>query len=265
MPLMTRSRSTDRLGRRPAALLVAGLGVALVAGACAPGDVSDAAARGPLDGRSGEAAGGRGHGGGTGVGSTGLGERGGGQDDDQGTSLAPLPIATLTDQEVESLLTMREEEKLAHDVYVALGETWGSRIFENIARAEANHVAAVKALLDRYDIADPADDLAIGEFTDPEVRALYDELVTRGRTSITEAFAVGAQIEDLDISDLRERATDTQDIDKVFDALEQGSENHLRAFVRNLDRLGVTYTPTYLSAEEYESIIGSSHGQGRPA
>ena len=100
-------------------------------------------------------------------------------------------------------------------------------------------------------------------FTDPDLQALYDDLVARGRTSLVNAFTVGALIEDLDISDLRDRATDTPDIALVYGDLEQGSENHLRAFVRNLDRQGATYTPTYISADEFESIIGSSNGQGR--
>jgi hypothetical protein len=99
--------------------------------------------------------------------------------------------------------------------------------------------------------------MAVGEFADPEIQALYDELVARGRTSLTEAFTVGALIEDLDIRDLRDLATDTPDVALVFGDLERGSQNHLRAFVRNLDRLGATYTPTYLSAGELASILGA--------
>ena len=177
--------------------------------------------------------------------------------------IAALPVTTLTTAEIDGLRWMREEEKLAHDVYVALGETWGSRVFENIASSETTHMEAIKTLLDRYGIADPAAGQPVGVFTDPELQALYHDLVARGRTSLVNAFTVGALIEDLDISDLGERATDTPDIALVYEDLEQGSENHLRAFVRNLDRQGATYTPTYISVDEFESILGSSNGQGR--
>jgi hypothetical protein len=122
---------------------------------------------------------------------------------------------------------------------------------------------AIKALLDRYGIADPAAGAAVGVFTNPDLQTLYNDLVARGKASLVDAFTVGALIEDLDISDLRERATETPDIALVYADLVQGSENHLRAFVRNLDRQGVTYTPTHISVDEFESIIGSPTGRGR--
>jgi hypothetical protein len=168
-----------------------------------------------------------------------------------------LPVTTLATGEVDGLLWMRKEEKLAHDVYVTLDELWGDRVFENIARAETVHMAAVKTLLDRHGIDDPVGDNPVGVFTDPAIQALHDELVAQGRTSRVAAMTVGARIEELDISDLRERTTTTPDITLVYEELERGSENHLRAFVRNLDRLGESYAPTYLSTEEFDAIIGS--------
>jgi hypothetical protein len=177
--------------------------------------------------------------------------------------IAALPVTTLTPEEIEGLRWMREEEKLAHDVYVALGEAWGSRVFENIAAAETTHGEAIKTLLDRHGVADPAAGQPAGAFTDPELQALYGDLVARGRTSLVDALTVGALIEEMDISDLRDRATATPDIDLVYEDLERGSENHLRAFVRNLERRGGTYTPTHISVDEFEAILGSSNGQGR--
>ena len=207
--------------------------------------------------------GGNGGGAGFGGGPAAVEERGSGAGDDVASRIEALPVATLTTEEVDGLRWMREEEKLAHDVYVALGEAWGSRIFANIASSETTHMEAIKTLLDRYGITDPAAGQPVGVFTDPALQALYDDLVARGRTSLVDAFTVGALIEDLDISDLRKRATDTPDIALVYDDLEQASGNHLRAFVRNLGRQGATYTPTYISVDELESILGSSNGQGR--
>ena len=99
---------------------------------------------------------------------------------------------------------------------------------------------------------------AAGVFTNPDLQALYDELVDRGSESLVEALKVGALIEDLDIVDLRSLQTDTAaDIATVYANLEKGSRNHLRAFISNLDRRGETYTPSYLSTVEFEEIVAA--------
>ena len=146
----------------------------------------------------------------------------------------------LTDAERAGLLYMVEEEKLAHDVYVTLGEEWGLQTFENIPSSETTHMARVQDLLDAYGIADPTEGLGIGEFADPTFTALYDQFVARGMTSVTEALAVGAEIEELDIVDLDARmaGTEVAAIDAVYAELRSGSENHLRAFTRALDASG---------------------------
>ena len=214
-------------------------------------------------GNGGGYGGGVGNGVGNGGGPANVEEQGSGDGGDVASRIAALPVTTLTAEEIDGLRWMREEEKLAHDVYVVMDEAWGIRAFENIAAAETTHGEAIKTLLDRHGIADPVASQPAGAFTDPELQVLYDDLVVRGRTSLVDALTVGALIEDLDISDLRERATDTPDIALVYDDLERGSENHLRAFVRNLERRGGTYTPSYISVDEFESILSSSNGQGQ--
>ena len=131
---------------------------------------------------------------------------------------------------------MREEEKLAHDVYVTLYEQWGLRVFGNISRSEQQHTEAVAYLLDRYDISDPAAGNDFGEFTDADLQALYDQLVAQGSKSVADALKVGAAIEEIDILDLQERLAETDNaaIERVYNSLLAGSENHLRAFVGNL-------------------------------
>ena len=60
---------------------------------------------------------------------------------------------TLSADEAAGLIYMREEEKLAHDVYVTLYQQWGLPLFNNIANSEATHTSAIKVLLDRYGIS----------------------------------------------------------------------------------------------------------------
>jgi hypothetical protein len=167
----------------------------------------------------------------------------------------------LSTEEITGLLLMREEEKLAHDVYTVLYEAWNLRIFENIASSEQTHTDAVKALLDAYGILDPAAGEAIGEFVNADLQALYDELVTQGSQSLGEALKVGAAIEEIDILDLEEQLahTDNADIRAVYENLMKGSRNHLRSFTSTLkQQTGEIYEPQYLSADVYQSIVGSA-------
>jgi hypothetical protein len=181
---------------------------------------------------------------------------------------APGPMLSdvLSDIEVEGLLYMREEEKLARDVYLTLYDKWGLRIFQNISGSEQTHMDAVKTVLDRYGLEDPAAGNEIGVFTDLTLQALYDQLVAEGNQSLADALRVGAAIEEIDILDLEERIaqTDKADIQQVYENLMMGSSNHLRAFVSNLERqTGETYQPQYLGQTAYESIVNSPMGRGR--
>lgn len=158
----------------------------------------------------------------------------------------------------DGLTYMREEEKLARDVYLTLYETWGIRTFLNIAKAEQQHMDTVGALLDARGLEDPAKDAQVGVFQNAELAKLYDELVTLGSKSAADAFLVGAIIEDLDIYDLNEYLAQTEDEAEiwVYTNLKRGSENHMRSFVRQLERYGSTYEARYISSEELASILG---------
>jgi hypothetical protein len=170
----------------------------------------------------------------------------------------------LSSLEIDALLYMREEEKLAHDVYVTLYDRWGLPIFLNISRSELIHTNAIESLLDRYGLADPASS-EIGVFTHPDLQALYDSLVTRGDQSLAEALKTGAAIEEIDILDLEENLgqIDNADIQQVFENLLQGSQNHLRAFVATLNaKTGETYQPQVLASEEFQRILSNPTGNG---
>lgn len=171
-----------------------------------------------------------------------------------------LPSENLSQEEIEAILYMREEEKLARDVYLTLYNQTGLRIFENIARSEQTHMDMVLQLIEKYNLTDPAEGKGIGEFTNPEIQSLYDQLVERGSKGDVEALKVGALIEEVDIKDLEEwlSKVDNEDIKVVFENLMAGSENHLRAFTRVLaNNYGVEYSPQVLSEEEYRSIVGN--------
>jgi len=157
----------------------------------------------------------------------------------QQQSVAGLAAASSIDSATEqNLLYMVEEEKLAHDVYVALGEMYDVRQFDNIARAEVQHQTSVRTLLERYQLDDPTTSMPAGEFVDDGLQAMYDELVASGSASLADAAAAGVTIETTDIADLTDAiaSTDAPDVVQVLSSLRDGSERHLAAFERLADR-----------------------------
>lgn len=180
------------------------------------------------------------------------------------TYVASLPKEALSSAETMQLAFLREEEKLARDVYRALFAVNGDRAFANIAAAEQRHMDDVKLLLDRYGLVDPAAATAPGEFKDARLASLYVELVARGKGSLVEALKVGGSIEDLDLADVAKAldASDNRDIDAVMQNLAKGSRNHLRAFSSRLKALGASYAAHYLSADEIVKIVAAPHERG---
>lgn len=163
---------------------------------------------------------------------------------------------TLTDNEIDGLMHMREEEKLAHDVYVFLYNKWNYRVFLNISKSETAHTNAVLRLINGYNLTDPA--LAgEGEYTNPVFTGMYAQLTNLGTASLVDALTAGALIEETDIADLVEELETTQnaDVKRVYTNLLAASKIHLRAFAYSLKRQGVVYAPTILSVEEYNEIV----------
>ncbi|NLX40946.1 MAG: DUF2202 domain-containing protein [Bacteroidales bacterium] len=164
-------------------------------------------------------------------------------------------LTTLTTSEKEGILLMREEEKLAHDVYSFFAQKYNIPIFRNITNSEVEHQKLVIQLMDQYGIKDSSYEEE-SKFHNKELQELYDQLTVQGNTLI-DALKIGAYIEELDIHDLKQlmKETDNEVILGTYDPLLWGSQNHLRAFVRNLTNRGVEYQPVFLSAEEFYSIL----------
>lgn len=148
---------------------------------------------------------------------------------EEGTVVAP---ASTTE---DLLLYLIEEEKLAHDVYTVLGETWGGNTFSNILGSETSHQDQVLNLLNSYGLTDPRSS-EIGVFVNPDLQALYDQLIAQGMTSQAEAYKVGVLIEETDITDLTTAINSTSDANIVatLEKLRSASESHLAAFSKKL-------------------------------
>ena len=170
----------------------------------------------------------------------------------------------LGEAEADGLVFMREEEKLARDVYRTLGEIWDTPIFSNIAVSEQRHMDAILGLINTYGLDDPMYAETVGLFENQELQAMYDDLVDMGSESVEAALEVGAIIEEVDIADLEEYLAETtsEDITRVYENLLRGSRNHLRAFVSQLEAAGVDRAPYLLEAGDYEAILASGTKRG---
>jgi hypothetical protein len=153
------------------------------------------------------------------------------------SSINYVQAADLTLEVKNKLIYIREEEKLARDVYLFLNNIWGSRIFKNISDSEQTHMNQIKTLLDRYGVLDPAAGYGAGVFNNSEIQALYNNLIQQGSQSLVSAFQVGVLIEQMDIEDLDEGISLTvrNDIKTILGNLRSASFNHLGAFQSKLE------------------------------
>lgn len=182
-------------------------------------------------------------------------------DDNKETIDTLAQVTPLTTQEIEDLQFLREEEKLARDVYTHAYNLYGVNIFNNIASSKQRHTNSVLELMNRYEVEDIAT-ATLGDFTDSELGQLYTALIARVETSEAQAYAVSATIEDLDIYDLDLKATQTQnsELQNLYANLKCGSKNHMRSFTKKLTSLDLTYTPEYIDAAQYTEILNAPQG-----
>lgn len=160
--------------------------------------------------------------------------------------------------EVKDLTFMREEEKMARDVYTTLYSKWRLPVFSNIASSEFQHMSTMLQLLNKYSLPDPVGTNPVGVFTDPELQSLYTSLVAQGKTSKVNALKVGGLIEETDMQDIVEAMdrNDQPDIETAYGNLLCGSRNHLRSFASNIKKItGKPYVAQLLTQEEVDEII----------
>lgn len=170
-----------------------------------------------------------------------------------------LPLQAIDAGEAQDLVYMRQEEKLARDVYRVLHARWGLQTFANIAQSEQSHVELVLYVMNRYGMPDPLTSDATGYFVDPLLSGLFQRLVALGNQSPVHALVAGALIEDLDMVDIHAAIlrTDNRDVATVWQNLVRGSRNHLRAFYGRLLTYGITYRGVWTPYAEILAIVTS--------
>lgn len=137
-------------------------------------------------------------------------------------------IGALTDTDltlVDMLTYAVQDEYLAHGEYAAIIELYGNRNpYANIMASEEVHLSFLENVYNSYNIDFPAD-------------GSKDHLILP--ENLLEAAQTGVKAE-LDNIAMYERFLDYElpdNIRQVFEALKNGSESHLIAFQRQVDRL----------------------------
>lgn len=151
---------------------------------------------------------------------------------------ASIDSEDITDEDLteQQLLYLIEEEKLAHDVYTVFYEKYGVKVFGNILESETTHQERVLTLLKAWNISDPRTS-EIGVFTNSDLQKFYDDLIAQGIQSETDAIKAAIIIEETDIADIKKQISITtdEDVKSTLEDLLRGSENHLRAFTRQVN------------------------------
>lgn len=191
--------------------------------------------------------------------------------------------STLDYNEQTHLEFMCQEEKLARDVYITLGMRYPEAIvFGNIVESEQRHTDAATDMFVKYGFPDPSTNNNVGVFTSETYGEYftdtYNYLINEGANSELDAFYVGALIEELDMhdilfcpeeiialnddindaSDCGKVYTDKEDIITLYGNLLEASENHLRAYVKNIETVigEGNYEAQYLPQEQVDAILG---------
>lgn len=172
--------------------------------------------------------------------------------------------ASLSFVEEESLIFMREEEKLARDVYILMFDEWDNLVFYNISTSEQRHMDTLEKMVQKYSLWDPVVDDTPGVFTSTVLDTLYQELIQSGLQGPVDALFVGALIEEKDIRDIQatlEECTHS-DLIRAYENLMRGSRNHLRAFVGQIENLGLVYEAKILEQSVVDEIVNSPVERG---
>jgi len=171
------------------------------------------------------------------------------------------PTSIISQELLNTLSYMGNEERLAYDVYNRLYTQWGTQQFTNIANnSEIKHIEAVQGLVQKYKADDatsftnvdlpalgymntPVESMQAGTYDISTIQGLYDDLVSMGLTSEMEALKVGCTVEVVDITDLDAYITlaqqsDASDIVEVFNYLRNGSYTHYWAFDEGVKNRG---------------------------
>lgn len=179
--------------------------------------------------------------------------------DNEDTELPITPSEPqLTEQEKADLTFSREQEKLSRDVYLYAYAKYQNPIHLKVSGSQQVRMDELKALLEKHELADPASQ-DTGVFSTTELQDRYNDLITQADISLEMAIISTMTVEDRGMSDIETYISNTEkeDVLYTYDFMHCTSKNHIRWLYPELQLEGGTYTPQFISQEEYNEITNS--------
>lgn len=178
------------------------------------------------------------------------------------TALFCSPVRSfsqLSESESMGIIYISGDEKAAYDFYTIMSDKYKSAVFNNISQSEKTHMDKMSELAARFGIneSELGFNNGAGIFSNKKHQSLYDEMILMGGYSVLDAYRAAARFEETDINDLRENLSKTSNeaIISTYQYLDEASQNHLRAFVRNMKKEGMNYKPFILSQDDFDKIM----------
>jgi len=141
------------------------------------------------------------------------------------TTTGAAGVVVDTKYSLEKMLTYAiEDEYLAQTEYDVIMDTFDvQKPYSNIIKAEATHISLLEPLLKEYDVAVPQKD--------------WKSLVVVPKT-LEESYAIGVDAEEKNIAMYEKFLKEDlpAEVKEVFEELKSGSEKHLAAFQRQVDK-----------------------------
>ncbi|QSX08519.1 DUF2202 domain-containing protein [Alkalibacter rhizosphaerae] len=137
-------------------------------------------------------------------------------------------LGALADEDltlIDMLTYAVQDEYLAHGEYVAIMDKFGNQNpYANIKRSEEMHLSFLQEVYDSYGLAFPED-------TSSDHSIIPEDLLQAAQTGVQ------AEIDNIAMYERFLEYELPENIEQVFIALKNGSESHLLAFQKQVDRL----------------------------
>lgn len=163
----------------------------------------------------------------------------------------------ITENDKNSLVYFREEEKLAADAFDYFYEMWTNKLFLTFKNSETKHECRFRELLDYYGIEDPVKEYGRGEFGSDSLEYYYVSIISFGSKSLLHSFLAGAEIEEKTVYELGNaiKVIDNENLTEVYKTHKISSEGYLRVFAAKLKDNSIIYKPKFMTEDSYNKII----------
>ena len=139
----------------------------------------------------------------------------------------------LTQDQIDDLEDLYEEEKLRKDVYSTFDDIWDSDILEELEKSAEDSMDEIEDIFDEYDLDLPVLSDEAGVFEDEELEDIYDSIIEDGENSLEDALDSSLDLENGDVDSLEDllKGDDVpDDIEELYSDLLKDSKDSIKIF-----------------------------------